>query len=78
MWIYFAWPQNEEIEVKISVEFECHESIIFICPAYETNEDLALASSNCIVLLCILCDNVTTCTEYKSIPQQQVTDGWLL
>lgn len=44
MWICFALPQNERIEVKISLGYECHKSIIFICPAYETNEDLALTS----------------------------------
>lgn len=67
-----------EIEVIILLGYECHESVIFICPTYKTNEDLAVSFSNCTVMLCILCDNVTTRAEYKSIPQQQVTDGWLL
>lgn len=78
MWMCFPWPQNREIEVIILLGYECHESIIFICPTYETNEDLALSFSNCIIVLCILCGNVATRSEYKSIPQQQVTDGWLL
>lgn len=68
MWTYFPWHQNGEMEVIILLVYECHESIIIICPTYETNEGLAPSFSNCILVFCTVCDNVATHTEYKSIP----------
>lgn len=68
MWMYFPWHQNGEMEVIILLVYECHKSIIFICPSYETNEGLAPSFSNCLLVLCILCGNVATHAEYKSIP----------